>query len=57
MLYTCSHCCKTFIDYTPREEDLAKAKKDFPNVPESEFVSVCDDCYKLLLAYKEAQSN
>jgi hypothetical protein len=44
--YTCAHCRRTFIGDWSEEEAKADLKEYFGDIPLSECVQVCDDCYQ-----------
>lgn len=52
--FQCSNCHGIFPKGLSDEEAEAQRAKEFPDIPSSEMVVVCDDCYEKMKAYFEA---
>ena len=48
MTYECAMCGGTIEEVTPEADMLEEMRGHFGEVPESERVIVCDDCYKAM---------
>lgn len=54
-LYTCVACKGTFHSDWTDEEAWAEYERLYPGVPRSEAASVCDDCYKDFMEWKDSK--
>jgi len=55
-LCRCAHCHLEFVADNTHEDALREARDAGFTEPESEFVSVCDDCYELIMNPQTFQS-
>lgn len=51
--FTCECCGGTFDTGWTDEERDAEAKRNFPDLEPDDRLLVCDDCYKLIMAFNE----